>query len=72
MLQFAFGVVGALFSVVAAMDPASAQLANDSAPFGTPPSVASFLVLALAFMLPAAAGTMLWRRASRSARAGRT
>lgn len=37
-LCIAFGAASAIFALYAFVDPAAAQIANDSDPFGTPPT----------------------------------
>ena len=70
VLTSALGLGGSLFAVLALLDPAGTQLANDHDPFGTPPSTGEVLE-SLAVWL-ALLGIGLWlslpRRESKRAR----
>lgn len=75
VLTSALGLCGSLFAVLALLDPAGTQLANDHDPFGTPPStgeVSASLAVWLALL-----GIGLWlsfprRRGKRRQQQART
>jgi hypothetical protein len=56
-----FGLIGALVGFLAVLDPVGAQLANDSAPFAEPSSVAYSLFITFAFLGVAGFGVWLFR-----------
>ncbi|HJR73983.1 MAG TPA: hypothetical protein VJ806_10140 [Luteimonas sp.] len=58
------GACSALFAVYAFVDPASAQMSNDAAPFGDPPSRSQIAFQFVFSLLVTLIGTrmVLWRR----------
>lgn len=59
------GALGALIGAISIWDPIGSQMANDSAPFAQPASVGESLLFTLGWVLLAAYGVWLFRRASR-------
>jgi len=59
------GIIGTLIGAISIWDPLGSQMANDSAPFAQPPSVWQSLSFTLGWVVVAAFGVWLFRRASK-------
>lgn len=59
------GIIGALIGAISIWDPISSQMANDSASFAQPTLIWQSLLFTLGWVLIAAYGVWLFRRASR-------
>lgn len=62
----AFGLLGCAVSLLAIIDPVGAKMADDSDPFGMPPSIFSSLVLLVFFIAVSGLGAYLVFRLRRS------
>ena len=60
------GIIGALIWAISIWDSLGSQMANDSAPFAQPPSVWQSLSFTLGWVVVAALGVWLFRRASKT------
>lgn len=59
------GIIGALIGAISIWDPLGSQMANDSVPFAQPPSVWQSLSFTMVWVVVAALGVWLFRRASK-------
>jgi len=65
---FALGLFGALFGLVAIIDPIGTQMANDLDPLGTPPSLVESITITGLYAALAILGGWLFKRGQRAFR----
>ena len=65
---FLFGLFGALFGLISIVDPVGTQMANDSDPFGEPPTLVKSIAITGMYLALAVIGGWLFKRGQRVSR----